>query len=627
MEIPYLEFFGLQEKPFGITPDPYLYFDSATHRDALDHLGFFASMKEGFALVYGDVGTGKTTVSRVFLNSLDPAGYNTALILNPIMTDEEFLKEVLKEFKLGDEALTKKEMLDTLSRFLISEQQEGRKSILVIDEAQLLSDDMLEFIRILSNLETDKEKILQIVLFGQPEIIEKLRQDRMRYLSQRITVMYMLKPLNLDEVNLYITYRLLKAGSKGNPKFTTAAVRRIYLASKGCPRLINVICDRAILAAYAAAQTTIDENRIEEALKEQNLTLLTEQTTMPEARKRYLQIAVAVLVCLALGTVLGFAVAGRQGRSASIPQEVSKTPAALQVQAAPAPASPAPTVAPPPVSDGLPWPVLYAEQQEHILIADKKSGTVKLYRTGPTTAELLRTVGATAVSGSQGVPSTVQPGIYFLSRFVPGRDLANRSWLGALLWSSTIGSDKSRKGEGRELALYGNVASSKEQQSTRGMTKHAFSIDGEAFKDVLGYARPGAMALVVTEDAVAAGPADQQTASAVTSAIRDWRESWEKLDTERNLSFYSDRFTGPKGLNRSQVAERKKAVNKEKKFVRIQIDGLVLLASPDPGRKGVTARFYQKYYSDNFSDQSMKVLFYQNTDGGWKIVTEETVPL
>ena len=244
MEIPYLDYCGLTEKPFGLTPDPQFYFESRSYREAMDHLRFFLDQKEGFALIYGDVGLGKTTISRIFLDSLDKKLYHTALILNPIMDEAEFLRQVLKELAVPVYSTNREELLENLRDFLLDEYRQGKETVLVIDEAQLLSSELFEFIRVLSNFETDKQKILHVILFAQPEIIQRLVEPAMRYLAQRITVIYRLRPLAQDEISLYIHHRLLKAGSRGFVQFTDEAVKEIYQASLGCPRLINVLGDR-----------------------------------------------------------------------------------------------------------------------------------------------------------------------------------------------------------------------------------------------------------------------------------------------------------------------------------------------------------------------------------------------
>ncbi len=297
MEIPYLEYFGLNEKPFGLTPDAHLYFESETHREAIEHLRFFLMQKEGFACIYGDVGIGKTVLSRLFIDSLDKNIYNTALILNPIMDDKEFLQAVLTELGIPyEENSSKKDMFSRLEDFLLKEHKKGKETIIVIDEAQLITDETFDFIRILSNLETDKEKILHIIFFGQQELIERLKQPHMRYLSQRISVIYKLKPLNLNEINHYITHRLLKAGSKGFVQFEDDAIKLIYSASKGYPRTINIICDRCLIALYSKTGRTVNEKVVKTVLKDESLGTFIENKGKSSINKKVIYILIAFFV-------------------------------------------------------------------------------------------------------------------------------------------------------------------------------------------------------------------------------------------------------------------------------------------------------------------------------------------
>lgn len=305
MEIPYLKHFGLTERPFGLTPDPHFYFETETHREALSHLGFLIGQKEGFALIYGDVGLGKTTISRIFLSSLDVNVYNTALILNPIMDEVEFLKAILKEFALTTDGLTRKELFDKLEHFLLEEHKKGKETVLAIDEAQLLSNELLEFIRVISNIETEKEKIIRVILFAQPELVEKLKESQMRFLSQRITVTYRLKPFTERDVGLYIAYRLVKAGSRGVPSFKKNAVKLIYEASRGYPRLVNILCDRCVLALYAKSENIVDKKIVTGILKEENLSLASVKTDNSSAQRyRVAVLSLAGILLVLLATYL-----------------------------------------------------------------------------------------------------------------------------------------------------------------------------------------------------------------------------------------------------------------------------------------------------------------------------------
>ena len=294
MEIPYLDYCGLAEKPFGLTPDPAFYFESRSYREATDHLRFFIDQKEGFALVYGDVGLGKTTISRIFIENLDKNLFHTALILNPIMDEAEFLRQVLKELAVPVFTTSREELLENLRDFLLDGYREGKETVVVIDEAQLLSSQLFEFVRVLSNFETDKQKILHIILFAQPEIIQRLVEPAMRYLAQRITVIYRLKALAEDEIFLYLHHRLLRAGSKGFVQFTDDAVKEIYRTSQGCPRLINVIGDRCLLYLYSHSKRIVDGAAVRAVLKEESQTLMRKETN------KYRKTMYAIAGCIAL---------------------------------------------------------------------------------------------------------------------------------------------------------------------------------------------------------------------------------------------------------------------------------------------------------------------------------------
>lgn len=294
MEIPYVEYCGLTEKPFGLTPDPSFYFESRSFREATDHLKFFLDQKEGFALIYGDVGLGKTTISRIFLENLDKSLYHTGLILNPIMDEAEFLRQVLKELAVPVFSINREELLENLRDFLLDEYREGKETVLIIDEAQLLSSQLFEFIRVLSNFETDKQKILHIILFAQPEIVGRLGEPAMRYLAQRITVIYRLRALSEDEIFLYIHHRLLRAGSRGFVQFTDDAVKEIYRTSQGCPRLINVLADRCLLYLYSHSERIVEGAAVRAVLKEESQTLMRKET------KKYRKTLYAIAGCIAL---------------------------------------------------------------------------------------------------------------------------------------------------------------------------------------------------------------------------------------------------------------------------------------------------------------------------------------
>src|SRR5687767_81135 len=246
----YQSFYGFKEKPFNITPDPKFLYLSPTHQEALQHLKFGVQERKGFIVLVGEVGCGKTTLCRRFLNELDPARYDTALILNPRITETQMLKAILIE--LGETRLAKNQhdLVAQMNRLLLDRIEKGRDIVLIIDEAQNLKFEVLEQIRLLSNLETDKQKLLQIVLMGQPELKDVLAKEELRQLRQRILVHYELHPLTDNDMRHYIQHRRSLAGGNGRPHFTRWALRALHKGSGGIPRIVNNLCDKAILAAF-----------------------------------------------------------------------------------------------------------------------------------------------------------------------------------------------------------------------------------------------------------------------------------------------------------------------------------------------------------------------------------------
>jgi general secretion pathway protein A len=262
----YEAFYGLREKPFSLTPDPKFFYLSQSHREALDHLLYGIQQREGFVAITGDVGTGKTTLCRALLGKLDERT-KTALILNPILSEEELLRSILQDFGLRGSGTTKKELIDELNEFLIQLLVEGKNAVLILDEAQDLSEQILEQIRLLSNLETEKEKLIQIILVGQLGLLDLLGAPGLRQLNQRISVRFKIRPLSPHETNQYIFHRLLVAGSTGEAIFSASALQAIYRYSQGVPRLINLACDRALLQGFVDQDLRITPERVNQALK------------------------------------------------------------------------------------------------------------------------------------------------------------------------------------------------------------------------------------------------------------------------------------------------------------------------------------------------------------------------
>jgi general secretion pathway protein A len=304
----YTSHFGLREAPFAITPDPGYLYMSARHQEALAHLLFGISEGGGFVQLTGEVGTGKTTLSRYLTRQL-PAHVDVAVVFNPRVTAAELLATVCDELRIpyDRQATTLKGFVDALYRYLLDAHARGRKTVLLIDEAQNLAPEVLEQVRLLTNLETEKDKLLQIILIGQPELAQVLAQPQLRQLSQRVTARYHLDPLSDRETAAYIRHRL-KVGGQKDMIFARGALREIYRLSGGVPRLINVICDRAMLGAWSRGLSRISPTVVRQAASE------------VLGRRVWNRQAVAVAAILAAAVVLTAAgVAWRVGADRSKP--------------------------------------------------------------------------------------------------------------------------------------------------------------------------------------------------------------------------------------------------------------------------------------------------------------------
>src|SRR5688572_28405745 len=268
----YAPFFGLRQEPFSIAPDPRYLFMSERHREALAHLLYGVKGGGGFVLLTGEIGAGKTTVSRCFLEQI-PKRCNVAYIFNPKLTVEELQKTVCHEFGIQAPhevpgVATVKDYVDALNEFLLKTHSVGQNNVLIIDEAQNLSADVLEQLRLLTNLETSERKLLQIVLIGQPELRAMLARPELEQLAQRVIARYHLKALSEQESIQYIRHRLAVAGMTTAIPFDRRALARIHRLSRGVPRRINLLCDRALLGAYAEGKTNVARRIVDKAARE-----------------------------------------------------------------------------------------------------------------------------------------------------------------------------------------------------------------------------------------------------------------------------------------------------------------------------------------------------------------------
>ncbi len=265
----YEEYFGLKSKPFSIVPDPAYFFMSSGHREALAHLMYGIENEGGFVLLTGEVGAGKTTVCRRLLQSM-PEDVEVAFILNPKVSVEELLATICDEFRISYPAGTTsiKVFVALINDYLLDIYQRGRRAVVIIEEAQNLKAEVLEQLRLLTNLETNQRKLLQMIMLGQPELREMLHHPQMRQLSQRITTRYHLGPLRREEVRQYVAYRLAVSGLVRGQLFSPRALRKLFRLTGGVPRLINVICDRALLGAFVQGKDLVDLSTLRRAARE-----------------------------------------------------------------------------------------------------------------------------------------------------------------------------------------------------------------------------------------------------------------------------------------------------------------------------------------------------------------------
>jgi general secretion pathway protein A len=264
----YKEYFGLKDLPFSIAPDPHYLYMSLQHREALAHLIYGVNSNGAFVLLTGEVGTGKTTICRCMLDRI-PENCDTAFIINPRLTDVELLAAICDEIDITypEDTASIKAFVDLINSRLLDSHSAGRRTLLIIDEAQNLSPSVLEQLRLLTNLETNRSKLLQIVLIGQPELRDMLARSELRQLSQRITARFHLEPLSQKEAADYIEHRLAIAGAH-RKLFPKPVMKKVFRLSKGIPRLINLICDRALLGAYVQGRDSVDLKTVKKASSE-----------------------------------------------------------------------------------------------------------------------------------------------------------------------------------------------------------------------------------------------------------------------------------------------------------------------------------------------------------------------
>ena len=291
----YRKFYKLTRNPFEISPDPYFFYPTSRHNEALANLNYGVQRRKGFVVVTGEVGTGKTLLVRCLLEALNRNQISFAYVFNPRLSVLDFLRYVLTDLRLPMTGKTKSEMLAHLNNYLIARFRRGSTAALIVDEAQLLSWELLEEIRLLTNLETSQQKLLQIVLVGQPELDQKLDSPQLRQLKQRVGLRCRLEPLSLDELRGYVHRRLELAGanSHGATIFADGAIESVHRFSRGIPRLINTLCENALVSGYARQSSQVTPEIIQEVATDFRLNVTSDeeapQLADPDSRKKALK--------------------------------------------------------------------------------------------------------------------------------------------------------------------------------------------------------------------------------------------------------------------------------------------------------------------------------------------------
>lgn len=302
----YEQFFGLQQSPFGLTPDTSFFYANAEHQEALNVLLVALQMGEGFIKVSGEVGTGKTLICRKLLNELaDDANFITAYIPNPALTPSALRFALASELGLKvHRNMGQHQVMEVISSHLMQQRANGCRVVLVIDEAQALPVECLETVRLLTNLETEKAKLLQVVLLGQPELDERLARNELRQLRQRITFSYCLKPMQANVIAGYLAHRLAVAGYQGPALFTLPLARRLHRASAGVPRVVNVLAHKALLAAYGEGKARLTTRHIQRAIDD---TESAEHFGLSHYMRRWLSAGTASIAAMGLFSIMGAA--------------------------------------------------------------------------------------------------------------------------------------------------------------------------------------------------------------------------------------------------------------------------------------------------------------------------------
>ena len=608
----YEQFFGLKDTPFRLTPDPDYYFPSEVHKEALQTLLYSIRAQEGFIQITGDPGTGKTLTLRTLLKQLGDE-VNTALILNPRLSPHELLKVILEDLGLSPlkmEEKDKEELLRFFREILLEKAKNNVTTVLIIDEAQNLPNDTLEELRLLSNLETEKKKLLQIILVGQIELEDKLKSQELKQLDQRITIRYRLQPLSKSDTVAYIHHRLRIAGGENSAQFSKRVLNEVFKVSRGVPRLINIICERALMAAYVDGKNVIEKPHFIKAMK----SIVGEQRKGAKANRsafsggqRLPYLLFMLLLVAGLAVYMQYFHRMTAPTTAMTPQTQSEPVSGLQKGVMSEPPSGEPVVG-------------------------QTSATEKSQET------------PAAVQSAPEVPLPPQevfriPGNrYFVS--------INHQNGMAYLWQgdqpSAILKAEFQWNEAPPDGLYilgENINSKKFFFNYPEFFMWDQGVPAvEAWQEVSDLLSSNVVPVISHSPEKKADPALLDRARGVRKTVKDWAEAWRNKDLDGLMSFYDDKFSSYFDDNSKPSVYTKEELNRVKKDVFLRSGTIsVNLSDPlcilDPSNpEMVMAVFHQKYVSEVYSDDGTQALYFKlltDQDGQqvWKIVAKLWVPL
>lgn len=593
----YLEFFSLKKKPFHVTPDPDFIYLSESHKEALASIIYGTEQKKGFIAITGAVGVGKTTILRLYLAQLqeNPDGHvKTICILNPNLSFKDLLKSIYQEMEIepGDEDVAG--MVNHLHHVLIEEYGKGNNVVLVIDEAQNTPVETLENLRMLSNLETTTDKLIQIVLIGQSELDELLGRHELRQLKQRIAVRATIQPLSARESREYIAYRLTKAGSKEGSVFAERAIRKIVKEAQGVPRNINVICDNSLITGFGYQKNPVTLKIVEE--------VCADLKGRPAARSSWAGFRRIVRKPVALsGIILGILALG------SLSWFMFRHPHAALVS--PVNRSGHVETSRPTVhgDDTVPQSLAGADDGEYMIVCERSTKKLYIYRSVHGNIEQAGTYPYAGLRDRNGA-TDIPRGIHFLERM----------------------DRKSRTGKDNVIPIDYGTGHSGAVGFSRGTTGDVSGgyvlLKGDVVRRVPGGARQEGTPLVVVDKVQAGNFYERKEISQELRAVLEgWRKAWENKDIGKYFGYYADGFTNGNGMDLQTFKEYKKRILGSKNRISVEIRQMVFLLPPESGGKAAVVKFSQTYRSNKFKDVSIKAIYLRREESGFKIVKELNV--